>query len=63
MRHTEREYIDLGYRYERAKSPASGQAAAQAIRTLLEHEEIEDRAEARHLVERGRQEARQQVTA
>jgi hypothetical protein len=59
MRHTEHEYIDLGYRYERAKSPQAGQAVASAIRNLLEHEEIEDRAEARHLVERGRQEARE----
>lgn len=59
MKHTEYEYIDLGYRYEKATSHASGQAAAQAIRTLLESEDIEDRAEARQLVERGRQEARE----
>lgn len=58
MKHTEHQYIDLGYRYERAKSADAGQAAAQAIRTLLESETIEDRTEARHLVERGRQEAR-----
>ena len=62
MKHTEYEYIDLGYRYEKATSHASGQAAAQAIRTLLESENIEDRAEARQLVERGRQEARQGVS-
>jgi len=58
MKHAEVQYISLGYKYEQAKSPASGQAAAQAIRTLMEEEAIEDRAEARHLVERGRQEAR-----
>ena len=58
MRHTEHEYIDLGYRYEQAKSPQAGQAVASAIRALLESESIEERADARHLVERGRQEAR-----
>jgi hypothetical protein len=60
MKHTEHEYIDLGYRFERAASPEVGQATAQAIRTLLESETIEDRTEARYLVERGRQEARTQ---
>lgn len=59
MKHTESEYINLGYRYERAKSHDAGQAAAQAIRTLIEAERIDDRAEARQLVERGRVEARQ----
>lgn len=59
MKHTESEYINLGYRYERAKSHEAGQAAAQAIRTLIEAERIDDRAEARQLVERGRVEARQ----
>ena len=58
MKHTEAQYINLGYKYERAQSPSAGQAAAQAIRTLLEAETIEDRTEARYLVERGRQEAR-----
>ena len=58
MKHTESQYINLGFKYEKAQSPAAGQAAAQAIRTLLEGEEIDDRAQARYLVERGRQEAR-----
>jgi hypothetical protein len=58
MKHTESQYINLGYKYERAQSPNAGQAVAQAIRTLLEAERIDDRAEARYLVERGRQEAR-----
>jgi hypothetical protein len=61
MKNTESQYINLGYKYERAKSPEAGQAAAQAIRTLLEAEAIEDRADARYLVERGRQEAREGV--
>ena len=61
MKHTESQYINLGYKYEKAQSPSAGQAVAQAIRTLLEAEKIDDRAEARYLVERGRQEAREVV--
>ena len=61
MKHAEVQYISLGYRYEKAQSSDAGQAAAQAIRSLLEAETIEDRTEARHLVERGRQEAREMV--
>ena len=61
MKHTEAQYIGLGYRYEQAKSPEAGQAVAQAIRALMESERIEDRADARYLVDRGRQEARQGV--
>jgi hypothetical protein len=63
MKHAEVQYISLGFKYERAKSPEAGTAVAQAIRGLLESETIEDRTEARHLVDRGRQEARQGVTA
>jgi len=63
MKHAEVQYISLGFKYERAQSHAAGQAAAQAIRTLMESERIEDRTEARYLVERGRQEARQGVAA
>jgi hypothetical protein len=63
MRHAEVQYISLGFKYERAQSPEAGQAAAQAIRTLIEGERVEDRADARYLVERGRIEARQGATA
>jgi hypothetical protein len=63
MKHTEHTYIDLGYKYEAAKSVQAGTAIARTIRGLLESERIEDRAEARHLVDRGRQEARQGATA
>lgn len=58
MKHSEHQYLDLGYRFEKARSPASTRSVAAEIRALLESETIEDRAEARHLVERGRQEAR-----
>lgn len=63
MKHAEVQYISLGFKYERAKSVEAGTATAQAIRALLESEKIEDRAEARYLVDRGRQEARQGVAA
>ena len=58
MKHAEAQYITLGYKYEKAKSPEAGQAAAQAIRSLMEDEAIDDRADARYLIERGRKEAR-----
>jgi len=58
MKHAEAQYISLGFKYERAQSPEAGQAVAQAIRTLIEGERVEDRADARYLVDRGRQEAR-----
>jgi hypothetical protein len=58
MKHTEHQYITLGYKYERAKSPDVGKAVAEAIRNLLESESIDDRTEARHLIDQGRKEAR-----
>ena len=51
MKHAEVQYISLGFKYERAQSSEAGQAAAQAIRMLMESEKIEDRADARYLVE------------
>ena len=53
MKHTEHAYIEAGYKFER------GQIAAQTLRAMLESEHREDRTEARHLIERGRQEARE----
>ncbi len=58
MTHTEAAYITAGHRYERARTPAQVAAASQIIRTLLEAEKPHDQTEARHLIERGRQEAR-----
>jgi hypothetical protein len=60
---TDAQYMDLGYRYEKAKTAGAAQAVAQAIRALIEAEKIEDRAEARYFVDRGRQEARMEVAA
>jgi hypothetical protein len=58
MTHTEAAYINAGHRYERATTPGQVAAASQAIRALLETEKPHDQTEARHLIERGRQEAR-----
>jgi hypothetical protein len=52
MKHTESEYINAGHAYER------GRKAAETLRHMLEAETLEDRAEARRLIEQGRQEAR-----
>jgi hypothetical protein len=60
---TDAQYMDLGYRYEKAKTSGAAQAVAQAIRKAVEAEKIEDRAEARYFVDRGRQEARMEVAA
>lgn len=59
MKHTEHAYIQAGYKYEKATTPASAAARAQAIRVMLESEHITDHPEARRLIEQGRQEARQ----
>lgn len=59
MNHPEADYINGGHRYEQAQTPAAAQAAAAALRHMIEAEDIEDRAEARRLIERGRAEARQ----
>ena len=58
MTHTEAAYITAEARYERASTPGQVAAASQAIRVLLEAEKPHDQTEARHLIERGRQEAR-----
>ena len=52
MNHTAAEYINAGYRHEQGKTPA------ETLRRMIESEHIEDRAEARRLIEQGRQEAR-----
>ena len=59
MTHTEHAYIEAGYKYERATTPDMTRAASQAIRMMLEAEKPHDQTEARHLIDQGRQEARQ----
>ena len=58
MNHTEKQYIDAGYQYERAKTPDGGRARAEIIRSMLDSENPKDKPEARALIERGRAEAR-----
>ncbi len=62
MKHTESQYINAGYRLEKAiidnKPDTAIIAKMQGIRLMLEAEAIDDHEEARRLVERGRQEAR-----
>lgn len=58
MKHPENDYIQAGYKYEKATAPSTAVAHAQHIRVLLESEHPDDHAEARRLVEQGRQEAR-----
>jgi len=58
MNYTEHEYIQAGYMYEKAKTGDQARARAEVIRLMIESERIEDRAQARHLVEQGRKDAR-----
>jgi hypothetical protein len=52
MLHTEHQFIEAGYKYER------GQIQAQTLRQMIEKEHYTEHAEARRLIEQGRQEAR-----
>lgn len=52
MKHTERDYIQAGYDFER------GRKSGESIRAMLESEHITDKPEARRLIEQGRAEAR-----
>ena len=52
MKHTDADYVNAGYAYEQGKK------AGETLRAMLEKETPEDRAEARRLIELGRQEAR-----
>jgi hypothetical protein len=63
MKHAQADYINAGYKYEKANSADRARAIASDIRRMLEEEAIVDHVDARYLVERGRQEARQEVTA
>jgi hypothetical protein len=55
MNYTTADYVTAGYNYEKA---ATSTAQAQIIRRMLESEQIDERAEARYLIEQGREEAR-----
>lgn len=49
------DYVTAGYNYEKAKTAT---AQAEIIRRMLEAEKIDERSEARYLIEQGRKEAR-----
>ena len=61
MKHAQADYINAGYKYEKATSADKARAVAESIRKMLQEEKIEDSADARYFVERGRQEARETV--
>lgn len=58
MKHTEHDYIEAGYRAEKAKTPSAYTVETQRIRVMLESETIEDQTEARRLIAQGIEEAR-----
>ena len=59
MKHAQADYINAGYRYEKANSADKARAVAEGIRKMLEEENINDHTDARYFVERGRKEARE----
>lgn len=52
MTHTEADYINAGYKFETGRTPG------ETLRRMIEAERIDERAEARRLIEQGRAEAR-----
>jgi hypothetical protein len=59
MKHAQADYINAGYRYEKATNADKARAVAESIRKMLEEENINDHTDARYFVERGRKEARE----
>jgi len=59
MKHAQADYINAGFKYEKASNADKARAAAESIRKMLQEEDITDQIEARYLVECGRKEARE----
>ena len=59
MKHAQADYINAGYKYEKASSADKARAVAEGIRKMLQEENINDHTDARYFVERGRKEARE----
>jgi hypothetical protein len=59
MKHAQADYINAGYRYEKANNADKARAVAEGIRKMLQEEQIDEQADARYFVERGRKEARE----
>lgn len=62
MKHAQADYINAGYKYEKADNAGKARAVAESIRHMIQSESIDEQSDARYFVERGRQEARQEVT-
>jgi hypothetical protein len=58
MNHAPADYVNTGFKYEAAQHPDTAKQHAQRLRAMLTSERPEDQAEARRLIEQGRQEAR-----
>lgn len=58
MKHSENDYIQAGYRYERASTANAAIAEAQRMRAMIESEHPDEQAEARRLIALGIDEAR-----
>lgn len=59
MQHSESDYIQAGYQYERAPTPNMAIAIASRMRMMIESEHPDEQAEARRLIALGIDEARQ----
>ena len=59
MKYAQADYINAGYKYEKANSADKARAVAEGIRKMLQEENINDHTDARYFVERGRKEARE----
>jgi len=59
MKHAQADYINAGYKYEKATSADRARAVAESIRKMLQDELIDEQSYARFFVERGRKEARE----
>ena len=58
MKHPQAEYINLGFKYEKATNANSARAVAETLRHMIQSEHITEQQDARYFIERGRQEAR-----
>ena len=61
MKNSQADYINAGYKYQKATSADRARAVTKDIRRMLEQEASVDHVDARYFVERGRQEARQEA--
>ena len=61
MKNSQADYINAGYKYEKATSHDKARAVTKDIRRMLEQEASVDHADVRYFVERGRLEARQEA--